>query len=117
MLRVSSQTFERYERDAHRSIGPRLDAWLAEHALGWSTQPAARRSDEVHAMLDLARQSGMKVERDCAVLAYICVSIGPDWRRVLSEGEVGRMLADPQWEPEAKLLALERALNSGEAAA
>lgn len=56
-------------------------------------------------------------ERDFAVFAHLCVASGQDWQQNIIEGDIGGILADPQWEPEAKLLALDEFIAKAQSAA
>ena len=112
MLCVSEGSLQAFEAQAYRALAPRLDAWLATQLPDWRSVPGPQRAEQLHAMIRQAHESGMQSERDFAVFAHLCVEAGPDWRRMLGHPDLGSLLLDPRWEPEAKLLALDEAIQN-----
>ena len=117
MLCVSENSLQVFEANAYKSLAPRIEAWLLTQHPEWSAVPQPVRTRQLDALIHHAQKFGMISERDFAVFAHLCVASGPDWQRNISEGEIGGFLADPQWEPEAKLLALDEFIIKARSAA
>lgn len=115
MIKISHTQLDALAQDGVQALAPRIGAWLNEVSSAWRSADPAQRQDALPRMLDLAKASGMQSERDYAVFAWICVSLGSNWLDRLSKPDVQSMLRSPEWEPESKLMRLDETFKLTEA--
>jgi hypothetical protein len=110
VLVVSDQSFSAFREADVRSAALQIEQWLCSVDSAFADTGASQRRGLAERMLDLAVRYEFETERDIRLFCYGCWRLGPDWYQRLTTGETGAWLADPQFNPESKLLHIDSLL-------
>lgn len=107
MQQISEKTLNTFEAKNTDLLIERIDSWLGQELLRWTFAASQVRLLHLKQMCGSARAAGMRSERDYAVFAWMCVAIGKDWEKRMWQSELAPSLRNPEFSPEAKLMALD----------
>ena len=107
MLSVSTLQMEAFAAMATGMVLSHIDEWLIGSVAPWAKLDPARRNSELGQIAEHAKACHLLTKNDLAVFAWICATIGLDWRQKITAPDLWRVLTDSGFGVQAKLLRLE----------
>lgn len=106
LLKITTGQLSGLSNAKLQKLGPRVDAWLADAWPEWRRYAPDARLAELREILALAASSGMAMETDYALFAWVLLNSDTPWRTLVRRGSVAEALDAPDWAPQSKLVHL-----------
>ena len=113
MLEISQTHMDALAADSLRLLMRRIDAWLLNQSPHWAQTDAGTRETRIRQIIEHGEACGMASENDMAVFAWTCAMLAAGWREKITDPDVWRLLSDPAFNPQVKLMHLDERYTLG----
>lgn len=93
MINISSQQLAILENSQGRAVEHRLDTWLGQTLVGWSSVAAETRTKQISDAITKGKAIELREERDFALFCWLLFVVGPQRDGFFGAPEVRAVMA------------------------